>query len=101
MAYNLQVFGTACAKRTPSSRSDVAPSEEYESYWLRTYAKAEACTAEQAKQRNYPELGGAVLTVIGWDDDAYGSAGVAQSELGIRPGFFFHFITGADSKCGR
>ena len=48
MAYNLQVFGTACAKRTPSSRSDVAPSEEYESYWLRTYAKAEAYFLEHA-----------------------------------------------------
>lgn len=85
-----QNFRTACAKRTPSARPNEAPSEEYESYWLRTYAKAEACTAEQAKQRNYPELGGAVLTVIGWDDGAYGSAGVAQSELGVRPGFYLN-----------
>ncbi len=85
-----QNFGTACAKRTPSARPEREPSEEYESYWLRTSANANAYTEEEAKAYGTPDHGGSVLTAIGWEGQYRVHCGVEQFELGIRPGFYLN-----------
>ena len=85
-----QNFGTACAKRTPEARPDEAPSEEYVSYWLRTAGNPNAFTEEEAKTHGYNNLGGGVLTAIGWEGQYITHFGVAQYELGIRPGFYLN-----------
>lgn len=82
-----QNFGTACAKRTPSSRADVAPSEEYETYWLRTCALGMAVREEEATSYGVTVQG---LTGISGRGKQYISAGAEQSELGVRPGFYLN-----------
>lgn len=83
-----QNFGTACAKRTPSARPDEAPSEEYESYWLRTAGNANVYTDEEAKLHGLDSPG--PLNYISWNEGKYDFAGVDRYEFGIRPGFYLN-----------